>query len=213
MNGALEVGRHWSRFAASLDADNDYVIGKANMALILDRVSKQRRLGRTLELACGSGIYSQVIAKEASKLLCTDWSDEMVEATRTKLRSLAHITVEKANCFDLPYSDGCFDTVFVANLLHVIPEPGNAISETKRVLTSGGQIIVLDYTFEGMTLLQTLGLMFRYFRKYGFPQSQQQSLSRQEVCTILESKDLQIQEAALLGDTVKAAFVIATVPI
>jgi ubiquinone/menaquinone biosynthesis C-methylase UbiE len=202
---------HWSRFAANFDADNDYVIGEPNMALILDKVAKQKDLGRTLELACGSGIYSQVIAREADELVCTDWSEAMVEATRAKLHTLSHVTVEKANCFDLPCPDNRFDTVFVANLLHIIPEPGNAVAEAKRVLKSGGRIMVLDFTFDGMTLLHTLGLMFRYFRKYGLPQSQRRGLSVLEIRTILENNGLQIQEATLIGDTVKAAFVVATV--
>jgi ubiquinone/menaquinone biosynthesis C-methylase UbiE len=202
---------HWSRFAADFDAGNDYVIGKANMALILDEVARQTALGKTLELACGSGIYSLVLAQEAGELNCTDWSEEMVEATRSKLHALPHVTVERANCFDLPYPGDHFDTVFVANLLHILSEPEKAVAEARRVLKPGGTFIALDFTFDGMTVWRTLGLMWRYVRTYGLPQSQRRDLSLQALCTLLENGGLAIQAAELIGDTVKAAYVIAKV--
>jgi ABC-2 type transport system ATP-binding protein len=202
---------HWSRFAADFDAGNDYVIGKANMALILDKVARHIALGKTLELACGSGIYSLVLAQEAGELVCTDWSDAMVAAARDKLAVLPHVTVEKASCFDLPYPGAHFDTVFVANLLHILSEPEKAVAEARRVLKPGGTVIALDFTFDGMTVWHRLGLMWRYVRTYGLPQSQRRDLSLPALCTLLENGDLAIQAAELIGDTVKAAYVIARV--
>lgn len=209
MNQLQKRETHWSKFAADFDAGNDYVIGKANMALILDKVARQKALGKTLELACGSGIYSEVLAKEADTLTCTDWSEAMVETTRRKLAAIPHVTVEKANCLDLPYSDNHFDTVFAANLLHILAEPGKAVGEAKRVLKPGGRLIALDFTFDGMTLWRRLGLMFRYVRTYGLPQSQRRDLHMQDICTLVQDHDLAVQESALLGDTVHAAFVVA----
>lgn len=211
MNQLQKRETHWSKFAADFDAGNDYVIGKANMALILDKVARQKALGKTLELACGSGIYSEVLAKEADTLTCTDWSEAMVETTRRKLAAIPHVTVEKANCLDLPYSDNHFDTVFAANLLHILAEPGKAVGEAKRVLKPGGRLIALDFTFDGMTLWHMVGLMFRYVRRYGLPQSQRRDLSLPALCALLENEGLSIHESALTGDTVKAAFVVSTV--
>ena len=75
------------------------------------------------DVGCGNGTYSEILIGEAEHLTATDFSDEMVTSSKERLKDLGNVTVEKADCFDLPYSDCSFDTIFMANLLHVIPEP------------------------------------------------------------------------------------------
>jgi ubiquinone/menaquinone biosynthesis C-methylase UbiE len=40
----------------------------------------------------------------------------------------------------LSYPDGSFDTVFAANLMHVISDPAKAVAEARRVLKVGGRL-------------------------------------------------------------------------
>jgi ubiquinone/menaquinone biosynthesis C-methylase UbiE len=99
-------------------------------------------LGNVLELGCVNGTYSKVLDRKAKTLLATDFSDEMVSASKARLKEFGNIKIEKANCFDLPYPDEKFDTVFMANLLHIIPEPEKAIAEVKRVLVPKGGLLL-----------------------------------------------------------------------
>jgi len=155
----MEKEVYWSRFADNFEEQSGYVVGKADLALVLNLLAEQKDLKKTLELGCGNGTYSKVIAAEASELTATDYSDEMVNATRDRLRDYANISVEKQNCFDLTYDDNVFDTVLMANLLHIIPEPEKAIAEAGRVLKPGGSIMVISYTSEGMKFLHKIGMI------------------------------------------------------
>lgn len=112
---------YWSRFADDFEERNNYVIGKADLDAMLAKLSKLKELKNVLELGCGNGTYSRIIAKNADQLLATDFSDEMANASEVRLKSISNITVEKANCFNLPYADNSFDTIFMANLLHIVP--------------------------------------------------------------------------------------------
>ena len=204
---------YWSRFAEDFEELNNYVVGKSDMTIILNELSKQKGLKNILELGCGNGTYSKVLAKNADKLLATDFSDEMVNAAKIRLKSILNIKVEKANCFNLPYADNSFDTIFMANLLHIIPEPEKAVVESKRVLTKSGRIIVIDFTPEGMTFFNKLGLVYRYLKTYGKPPSkrQGQNLTVKKIQEMLGSNGFKIEEAKLIGNKVKAIFIIAIV--
>ena len=60
----MEKEKYWSKFADDFEELNNYVVGKSDMDIILNELSKQKNLGNTLELACGSGTYSELLAKE-----------------------------------------------------------------------------------------------------------------------------------------------------
>jgi ubiquinone/menaquinone biosynthesis C-methylase UbiE len=200
---------HWSRFAADFEERNNYVVGKAENELILRKVAEQKALGRTLELACGGGRYSRVLAKEAELLYATDLSDDMLAVARMKLEPFSNVRVEKADCFNLPYEDGTFDTVFMANLLHVIPEPEKAVAEAGRVLKDNGNVIVVSLTSEGMSLLNKVGMAYRYFKKFGKPPSHGQKLTVEIAHEMVESQGMAVKAAELIGNNMKAVFLIA----
>ena len=208
----MEKEKYWSRFADDFEELNNYVVGKSDMTIILNELSEQKDLKNILELGCGNGTYSKILAKETDNLLATDFSEEMVNAANGRLKSIANIKVEKANCFNQPYPDNNFDTVFMANLLHIIPEPEKAVAKSKRVLKKSGRIIVIDFTPEGMTFFNKLKMGYRYIKTYGKPPSkrQGQNLTVKKIREMLESTGFKIEEAKLIGNKSKAAFISAT---
>lgn len=205
-----EKETYWSRFADDFEERNTYVIGKSDMDIILNEVSYQKALGKTLELACGNGTYSRVLSKNADTLTATDFSDEMLEASKVRLKNLENVCVEKANAFDLKYPENSFDTVFLANLLHIIPCPGNVIEQVKKVLKLQGKIIVLDFGSEGMNLFNKLGMFFRYLKTYGKPPKNGTLLTTKSISSLLENAGFKIEKAILAGKKIKAAYIIAT---
>ncbi|WP_277985516.1 class I SAM-dependent methyltransferase [Methanolobus psychrotolerans] len=139
----------------------------------------------------------------------TDLSDEMLAVARKKLPSFSNVRLEKADCFNLPYENNSFDTVFMANLLHIIPEPENAVTEATRVLKDNGRLIALSFTTEGMTFLNKLKMGYRYLRTYGKPPADGQQLTVEGARMMMESRSLTVITAELIGHNVKAVFVIA----
>lgn len=200
---------YWSRFAHNFEAKNNYVIGIESMNIILDTVATLKNLGKTLELACGNGTYSKILSKNATTLLCTDFSEQMVAVSTKLLRNFDNIKVEQANCFELPYPNQSFDTIFMANLLHIIPTPKKALAEAKRVLKQDGKIIIVDFTTEGMSLAAKAEMGKRYLKTYGKPPAQGQKIGISEMQTILNECKLHIFENKLIGSQSKAVFAIA----
>ena len=98
-----------------------------------------------LECACGTGAISAAIAPVCARLVATDYSEGMLKQARKKLARFPHVVVEQADITDLHYADDSFDAVVAGNVIHLLPEPGDALKELKRVVRPGGTIIVPTY--------------------------------------------------------------------
>ncbi len=159
----------WSKTAGDFEEKNTKIVGEESMKIVLDELAKETDLGDTLELACGNGTYSKILVQNAETLTATDWSEQMVEETKHRLKDFPSIKVEQANCFDLQYADNSFDTVFMANLLHIIGNPEKALAEVHRVLKPNGKVLVLDFTFKGMKFFDAIKMLYKFMKYYGKP--------------------------------------------
>ena len=200
----------WAGMAEDFDRKVHYVVGKQIMQAIQSELGALSDMGRVLELGCGTGIYSTVLAGKADDLCATDVSEEMVAMCRERMKNLSNARVEAQNCFSLTYPDSSFDAVIMVNLLHVVPEPEKALKESKRALKSKGQIVVVSFTMEGMGLFQKIAMAYRYFKAFGKPPESSQKLTVEKTCYMLEKEGFTIEESRLLGDVSAAVFVRAT---
>lgn len=100
---------------------------------------------QVLELATGTGLIAKNIVSSANHIEATDASLEMIaEARRDNHSAKLHFSVQ--DMFHLPYADGSFDVIIVANALHIVPEPEKALSEIRRVLKDDGVLIAPTFT-------------------------------------------------------------------
>ena len=98
-----------------------------------------------LELATGTGLIAKHIVNAAERIEATDASAEMIaQAKRGNCSAKLHFSVQ--DMFHLPYADRSFDAVIVANALHIVPNPENALTEIKRVLKDDGVLIAPTFT-------------------------------------------------------------------
>ncbi|NMF56014.1 class I SAM-dependent methyltransferase [Collinsella sp. KGMB02528] len=98
-----------------------------------------------LELATGTGLIAKNIVSSADHIEATDASAEMIaEARRDNRSTKLHFSVQ--DMFHLPYADESFDVIIVANALHIVPEPQNALSEIRRVLRNDGVLVAPTFT-------------------------------------------------------------------
>ena len=142
---------------------------------------------KVLELACGSGQYTRHLAGKAGSWEATDFSPRMVEEARKRQIPGAVFSVQDAT--DLPYGDGSFDLVLIANALHVMPEPEKALREIHRVLKPGGILLAPTFIYEGKMQRLKLRIMeiggFRPFYKW----------TQRELIQVVEGKQFQILQA------------------
>ncbi len=199
-------GNFWEQYADDFTERNNYVVGEESMAIFLARCAKLKNLGNTLELACGNGVYTRVLAKNASHILATDYSQQMVDVTKKVLADCDNIDFKQADAFHLEADDNTYDTVFMANLLHIVSDCSSLLQEIKRVLKPSGKVIALDVTVEGMSFFAKLGLIRRFMKTYGKPdeKAEKKNLTVTYVEQLFEQNGLKKESIEHFGGKTKA---------
>jgi ubiquinone/menaquinone biosynthesis C-methylase UbiE len=115
---------------------------RALMALAAPRPGEQ-----VLDVACGTGLVALAAAQAVGpqgRVLGTDLSDHMVDAARQRAaqRGLVQLGFARMDAEQLALPDGGFDLALCALGLMYVPEPGQALSEMRRVLRPGGRVVL-----------------------------------------------------------------------
>jgi ubiquinone/menaquinone biosynthesis C-methylase UbiE len=198
--------KYWSQYAYSYDEGVNYVVGKTLNQAIIERLSKEH-LGDVIEFGCGSGYFTKAIAKNAKHVIATDLSDEMLEIAKAQLRELNNLTIEKADCEDSSFPSERFDSVFMANLIHVIENPINALQESYRVMKTGGLLLAVDYTGYSMNFFEKMKLSIRYLKQLGIPPRHVRSnISPDEFAALVKRAGFKVNDIQLIGDKTKALY-------
>jgi demethylmenaquinone methyltransferase/2-methoxy-6-polyprenyl-1,4-benzoquinol methylase len=97
-----------------------------------------------LDLATGSGDLARVIKRRLStvQVVGLDFSNAMLALARRK--GVRHLIA--ADAVQLPLANQSFDVVTIAFGLRNIRDWGGALREMQRVLTTGGHLLVLDFS-------------------------------------------------------------------
>lgn len=144
-----------------------------------------------LELACGTGIWTQELLKVAQQITALDGAPEMLDVNEAKLGSLARVRYE---CIDLfTWQPGHpYDLVFFAFWLSHVPleRLGNFLEKVARAVQVGGHLFIVDEPGGGKLLsgaadaesTQTRrledGREFRIVKAYYEPGAIQRNLAR-----------------------------------
>jgi SAM-dependent methyltransferase len=97
-----------------------------------------------LELACGPGGLGLAVAEgfPGSEVTLSDVAPRMtaIAAARAEERGLGNVTVRELDLERIEEADETFDVVFCREGLMLVPEPGRAAAEMRRVLRPGGRV-------------------------------------------------------------------------
>lgn len=200
-------GHYWSNVARTYIRDQEYIVGKEILGAITEKLSGEGALGDALEFGCGVGYFTGSIAKSARQVIATDRSDEMLNMARMYLQGFQNITIQKADCEDTSFPSERFDTVFIANLIHVVENPIRVLQEGYQVLKDRGLLLVVDFTGYGMNRFEWMKLAVRYLRRWGMPpRHSRNGLSPDQLVSFVEEVGFRTEEVALLGDRTKAIY-------
>jgi ubiquinone/menaquinone biosynthesis C-methylase UbiE len=198
---------YWGKFAARYDEYAEYVVGRALREILFKRLLEEDMLGVVVEFGCGTGYFTVALAPHATCITATDISEEMLKATRDRLKEFPNVILEKVDCESTPFPAESFDTVFMANLIHIIGDPGNVLLESHRVMKKGGLLLVASYTDYGLSWFEKMELGLRYFAKFGFPPLRGiRNYSPSELRRLLEGAGFEVGEIQLLGGGPKALY-------
>jgi SAM-dependent methyltransferase len=113
--------------------------------------------GPVLDLACGAGRWTRVIADAvgADQVIGLDLSLPMLAAVR---EALPAVRVVRGSALALPFGDATLGAVTCWNALQMLPEPERVIAEAGRCLRPGGSFVVL-------TFRRAADPIYRYFQR------------------------------------------------
>ena len=107
-------------------------------------VAEMRPTGRVLEIACGTGLWTEALAGVADTLTAIDAAPEAIEIARARVRP-ANVNFEVADVFSWKH-DGTFDVIFFsAWLSHVPTSRFDAFWQLLGgLLAAGGRVLFID---------------------------------------------------------------------
>lgn len=98
-----------------------------------------------LEIGCGDGRISVILARDAQKYIAIDPDGEAIKAARLRTN---HIDFQIGTGEDLPFPDASFQIVlFILSLHHQNSQ--RALKQAHRVLTTTGQLLILEPAADG----------------------------------------------------------------
>ena len=91
-----------------------------------------------LELGCGTGYFTQEIAKTGAKIVAIDISPELLKIAESNV-PCQNVHFKEENAYNMTFNDNQFDYVIGSSVLHHL-DIKKSISEIYRVLKDGGII-------------------------------------------------------------------------
>ncbi len=106
-----------------------------------------KKFDTLIDLGTGTGRMLELLSPLANKLLGVDQSRDMLAIARAKLeaKGLKHTQIRQGDIYALPYADASGDLVTIHQVLHFLDDPQRALLEARRVLKSGGTLVVVDF--------------------------------------------------------------------
>ena len=203
-----KVERYWSRFQTTYDKNQEYVVGKDLLDHVKEELNNLPDLGNVLELGCGTGYFTEKIVQKANHVYATDLSDELLEMADKRFTNNSKIKIQKEDCMNTSFISDKFDSVFMANLIHVIENPLKALEECNRILKDNGLLIITSFTNYGMKPLEVIKLGFRYMKVWGKPPKYAHRFSFESLGSLMESAGFAIENHKLVGNKTKSLYLI-----
>jgi ubiquinone/menaquinone biosynthesis C-methylase UbiE len=149
--GVSEVGKAravWDREAARFDDEPDHglrdPIVRQAWADLLDRLLPAPP-ARLVDLGCGTGSLSVLLAQRGYGVTAVDVSPKMLAAAQDKARAGGVVVdFQLGNAAEPKLPPRSFDVVLSRHLLWALPDPGNAFQRWVRLLSPQGVVVMVE---------------------------------------------------------------------
>jgi ubiquinone/menaquinone biosynthesis C-methylase UbiE len=135
----------WDAIAAGYDSF--VTAGEEATATEALRLAGLKAGDRFLDVAAGSGGLSLPAARLGATVLATDWSPEMIERFRSRVRDqgLQGAEGRVMDCHQLSIADDSFDVTGSQFGVMLVPDQAQALREMVRVTKPGGRVVLIAY--------------------------------------------------------------------
>ena len=131
----------FDRFAAADDYDVFLPHAKARIMDAFVRLSGLAPGARVLDIGCGSGAFTGLLAERGYGASGIDISPKLVALAKRKFPA---IDFHEGDAENMPFEAGAFDGVLLSGLVHHFPDPRRLAAEVNRVLKAGGRFVAFD---------------------------------------------------------------------
>ena len=128
--------------------------------------------GRTLEVGCGNGNFTSLIAPCCSQLVAVDLNAHYVAQTKARLRQYSHVEVITADATKMN-AQPMFDTIILLDVLEHIEDDVELLRRLRRQLAPGGTLLLKVPAIAA--LYNSLDTAVGHYRRYT-PETLQQAI-------------------------------------
>lgn len=143
-----EIRAAWTHGADGYDHDRGHghmtpLVQDAWLSVLRATLGEQPR--DVLDVGCGTGFLTVLLAKLGHRVTGVDLTPAMLERARERMK-LAGVeaTLLEGNALELPVDSDSFDAVVSRHVLWTMPEPERAFREWIRVTRPGGEVAWFD---------------------------------------------------------------------
>ena len=199
---------YWGRFPDTYDKRMEYVVGRELIEDIIQELNRLPELGELVEFGCGTGIYTEVIVSKAKRMVATDLSDSLLAVARKRVGDHPKVTIQKENCMAASFSTEALDSVFMANLIHVIESPSRLLDECYRILRKSGILVIVTFTDKEMICWEKIKMGLRFVKSWGKPPAHTHSFSPDNLASMMTEAGFIIETSKVLGNKTKAVYIV-----
>jgi SAM-dependent methyltransferase len=97
---------------------------------------------KVLDLGCGRGVGSAMLAKNAGEVRGADYDPEAAAEARARNKGIANLGFDVENAMALDYPDGSFDAVVSSHLMEHVTDDALMLQNVHRVLRPAARLIL-----------------------------------------------------------------------
>ena len=161
---------------------------------------------RVLEIATGTGLIAFGLSGHIKRMDAVDFSPGMIETAKRKAMDagVTNVRFDVQNAYAIAFPDSTFDTVIIANTLHIMTEAEKALGEIRKVLKPAGKLIAPTFVHAGSKKAAFLSriMSFTGFRAY-------HRWTEQSYHTFLEENGFTVVDSLVLKASFPIAYVVA----
>ncbi len=103
-----------------------------------------RRAGRVLDVGCGTGVISLLVADRGHTVVGIDLSEGMLAKARAKGKRRRDVRFVRGDAINPPGEPASFDAVVNRHVLWTMTDPSRALTNWRKLLRRGGYLAIID---------------------------------------------------------------------